>query len=150
MCATYLALGLPGTDAAEAARMVRVLADAYGLADRSLLVGRRNVVLLFYPAAFTGICQGELCAIRDDLASFQNDDVQVLAVHPVRCSIMSLDLEEAMCATSVLWPPLCDVEDGFYGLGDCLGSPVLLYPPSRGRHQFEQLIPADTFGPGTV
>jgi peroxiredoxin len=42
--------------------------------------GRRNVVLLFYPLAFSGICQGELCAIRDDLSGFQNDDVQVLAV----------------------------------------------------------------------
>ncbi|WP_322762940.1 peroxiredoxin [Frankia sp. Cr2] len=42
--------------------------------------GRRNVVLLFYPLTFTGICQGELCAVRDDLAAFQNDDVQVLAV----------------------------------------------------------------------
>jgi peroxiredoxin len=42
--------------------------------------GRRNVVLLFYPLTFTGICQGELCAVRDDLSSFQNDDVQVLAV----------------------------------------------------------------------
>jgi peroxiredoxin len=42
--------------------------------------GRRNVVLLFYPLTFTGICQGELCAIRDDLSAYQNDDVQVLAV----------------------------------------------------------------------
>jgi peroxiredoxin len=42
--------------------------------------GRRNVVLLFYPLTFTGICQGELCGIRDDLGSFQNDEVQLLAV----------------------------------------------------------------------
>ena len=42
--------------------------------------GHKNVVLLFYPLTFTGICQGELCAVRDDLSSFQNDDVQVLAV----------------------------------------------------------------------
>ena len=42
--------------------------------------GRKNVVLLFYPLTFTGVCQGELCAVRDDLSSFQNDDVQVLAV----------------------------------------------------------------------
>jgi peroxiredoxin len=42
--------------------------------------GRKNVVLLFYPLTFTGICQGELCAVRDDLSSFQNDDAQVLAV----------------------------------------------------------------------
>jgi peroxiredoxin len=42
--------------------------------------GRRNVVVVFYPLTFTGVCQGELCSIRDDLESFQNDDAQVLAV----------------------------------------------------------------------
>jgi peroxiredoxin len=42
--------------------------------------GEKNVVLLFYPFAFTGTCTGELCALRDDLAQFQNDDVQLLAV----------------------------------------------------------------------
>lgn len=42
--------------------------------------GNKNVVVLFYPFSFTGICTGELCAIRDDLASFQNDAVQVLAI----------------------------------------------------------------------
>ena len=42
--------------------------------------GRRNVLLVFYPYAFTRVCEGELCAIRDDLGSFQNDDVQVLTV----------------------------------------------------------------------
>lgn len=42
--------------------------------------GQRNVVVLFYPLTFTGVCQGELCSVRDDLGSFQNDDVQVLAV----------------------------------------------------------------------
>jgi peroxiredoxin len=42
--------------------------------------GKRNVVLLFYPLTFTGVCQGELCAVRDDLGSFQNDDVQVIAI----------------------------------------------------------------------
>lgn len=46
----------------------------------SEFLGRRNVVLLFYPLTFTGVCQGELCAVRDDLSAFQNDDVQVLAV----------------------------------------------------------------------
>ncbi|HMA47070.1 MAG TPA: peroxiredoxin [Frankiaceae bacterium] len=46
----------------------------------SELRGRRNVVLLFYPLTFTGVCQGELCAVRDDLSTFQNDDVQLLAV----------------------------------------------------------------------
>ncbi|HZG05073.1 MAG TPA: peroxiredoxin [Streptomyces sp.] len=42
--------------------------------------GRKNVVLLFYPFAFTGVCTGELCALRDELPRFVNDDVQLLAV----------------------------------------------------------------------
>lgn len=48
-----------------------------GLAD---FRGRKNVVLVFYPSAFTRTCGHELTAIRDALPSFQNDDVQVLTV----------------------------------------------------------------------
>ncbi|MDJ0462922.1 peroxiredoxin [Streptomyces sp. H27-C3] len=40
----------------------------------------RNVVLLFYPFAFTGVCTGELHALRDEAEKFVNDDVQLLAV----------------------------------------------------------------------
>jgi mycoredoxin-dependent peroxiredoxin len=42
--------------------------------------GRRAVLLVFYPLAFTGTCQGELCQVRDNLADFVNDDVQLLTV----------------------------------------------------------------------
>ena len=42
--------------------------------------GKKNVVLLFIPFAFTGTCTGELCAMRDDLSTFQNDNVELLAV----------------------------------------------------------------------
>jgi mycoredoxin-dependent peroxiredoxin len=47
--------------------------------------GDRSVLVVFYPFAFSGICTGELCAVRDDLSSFQNEDVQIVAVsvdHP--------------------------------------------------------------------
>jgi mycoredoxin-dependent peroxiredoxin len=41
----------------------------------------KKVVLVFYPLAFSGVCQGELCEIRDELPSFDGGgDVQVLAV----------------------------------------------------------------------
>jgi mycoredoxin-dependent peroxiredoxin len=40
--------------------------------------GERNVLVVFYPLAFSGICTGELNKLRDDLAEFA--DVQVLAV----------------------------------------------------------------------
>ena len=42
--------------------------------------GRKNVVLVFYPLAFTSVCQGELCEIRDSIADFSGDDVVTLAV----------------------------------------------------------------------
>jgi mycoredoxin-dependent peroxiredoxin len=42
--------------------------------------GAKNVVLIFYPFAFTGVCTGELCALRDALPQFVNDEVQLLAV----------------------------------------------------------------------
>ena len=40
----------------------------------------KNVVLMFFPFAFTGICTRELCAIRDEAADFVNDDVQTISV----------------------------------------------------------------------
>ena len=46
----------------------------------SMFKGKKNVVVLFYPFAFSGICTGELCGLRDDLASFQNDNVELLAI----------------------------------------------------------------------
>jgi peroxiredoxin len=42
--------------------------------------GKQNVVLVFYPFAFSGTCTGELCALRDDISVFQNDDVQLIGI----------------------------------------------------------------------
>jgi len=42
--------------------------------------GRKSVVLVFYSFSYSGICEGELCRIRDDIADFSNDSVQTLAV----------------------------------------------------------------------
>jgi mycoredoxin-dependent peroxiredoxin len=42
--------------------------------------GRQDVLLVFYPFAFSPICTGELCQVRDDLPRYQNADLQVLAV----------------------------------------------------------------------
>ncbi|MEU0910045.1 peroxiredoxin [Streptomyces althioticus] len=42
--------------------------------------GQKNVVLLFYPFAFTGVCTGELSEIRDRLEQFAERDAEVLAV----------------------------------------------------------------------
>ena len=42
--------------------------------------GKQNVVVVFYPITFTGVCTGELCELRDDLAAYQRADAQVLAI----------------------------------------------------------------------
>src|SRR5690606_19701806 len=42
--------------------------------------GNKNVLIVFYPLAFTGVCQGELCKVRDELPKFQNDDAEILAI----------------------------------------------------------------------
>jgi mycoredoxin-dependent peroxiredoxin len=42
--------------------------------------GRQSVVVVFYPFTFTGVCQGELCSLRDDLSEFEAVKAQVLAI----------------------------------------------------------------------
>ena len=40
----------------------------------------QQVVLAFFPAAFTGVCEKELCTFRDALADLNNLDATVLGV----------------------------------------------------------------------
>ena len=40
----------------------------------------KNVVLLFYPLAFTGVCTKELCLMRDSLAEYEQLNAQILAI----------------------------------------------------------------------
>jgi len=42
--------------------------------------GRKAVLLVFYPLAFTGTCQGEMAEIKDNLSEYANDFIQVLTV----------------------------------------------------------------------
>ena len=42
--------------------------------------GEKNVLILFFPQAFTGVCTKELCAIRDDISRYQNTNAQVLGI----------------------------------------------------------------------
>jgi mycoredoxin-dependent peroxiredoxin len=42
--------------------------------------GAKNVVLVFYPLAFSGVCTGELCALRDEFPEVSREDVELLTV----------------------------------------------------------------------
>jgi peroxiredoxin len=40
----------------------------------------KNVVLLFFPLAFTGVCTKELCNVRDNISLYNNSNANVLAI----------------------------------------------------------------------
>ena len=42
--------------------------------------GQKNVVLLFVPLAFTGVCTTELCSVRDNLANYANLNAEVFGI----------------------------------------------------------------------
>jgi peroxiredoxin len=42
--------------------------------------GDKAVAVVFYPFTFTGVCEGELCELRDDYNTFDDAGVQVLAI----------------------------------------------------------------------
>ncbi|OBA91611.1 peroxiredoxin [Mycobacteriaceae bacterium 1482268.1] len=66
----------PGTEAPDF-----TLKDQNGQAVRlGDFRGAKDVLLVFFPLAFTGICQGELDEIRDNLAAYQNHDTITLAI----------------------------------------------------------------------
>jgi peroxiredoxin Q/BCP len=43
-------------------------------------VGKKIVVVYFYPASFTGGCTKQACGFRDDMKSFTDKDVEVIGV----------------------------------------------------------------------
>jgi len=40
----------------------------------------KNVLILFFPLAFTSVCTTELCNIRDNIADYANANAQVLGI----------------------------------------------------------------------
>lgn len=42
--------------------------------------GVKPVVLVFFPLAFTGICTGELCELRDNFGIFAQEGVELIAI----------------------------------------------------------------------
>ena len=42
--------------------------------------GEKSVALVFFPLAFSGICSGELCELRDNLALFADNSVELIGI----------------------------------------------------------------------
>ena len=69
--------------------------------------GDRNVLLVFFPLAFTGICQGELDQLRDQLPDYDNDDSVALTVSvgpPPTHKIWSVENGFLFPVLSDFWP----------------------------------------------
>jgi peroxiredoxin len=69
--------------------------------------GKRNVVLMFYPFAFTSICTGELCELRDSQSDFEAGDAEILSVscdtpHTLKVYAQQEGLEHSLL--SDFWP----------------------------------------------
>ncbi len=54
------------------------------LVDLNSLKGQ-NVLILFFPLAFTGVCTEELCSIRDNISFYNDTDATVLGVSVDSC-----------------------------------------------------------------
>ena len=40
----------------------------------------KNVVLAFFPGAFTGVCTTEMCTLRDSIGEFENMNAEVIGI----------------------------------------------------------------------
>ncbi len=70
---TGLAVGGPAPDF--------TLRDQFGQdVTLSSYAGSKAVLLLFYPAAFSGVCTGEMASVRDHLDDFLTFDTEVLGI----------------------------------------------------------------------
>ncbi len=63
-------------DAAPAFELFNQDREAVKLSD----LGGRKALIVFIPFPFTGICEGELCMIRDNLATLGDLDANVVAI----------------------------------------------------------------------
>jgi len=42
--------------------------------------GAKHVLVVFYPLAFSSVCTGEMCSLRDSIDGFRSDEVETLAI----------------------------------------------------------------------
>lgn len=43
-------------------------------------LGKKNVLMMFFPQAFTGVCTKQLCSVRDGINRYQNEHTEVIGL----------------------------------------------------------------------
>ena len=61
----------------------------------------KNVVLLFFPQAFTGTCTAEMCTMRDNFSSYKDMNAEVLGI-----SVDGTFVQKAFAAANNIKHPL--------------------------------------------
>ena len=106
-----------------------------GLADVTLSdnFGKSSTVLLFFPLAFTSVCQDELCSIRDSLADYEGLNAQVYGI-----SVDSPFSQEAFAQANggFKFPLLSDFNKDVSGAYDVLFEDLLGFKGVSKRSAF--------------
>lgn len=67
----------------------------------------KDVLVVFFPLAFTGVCEGELGAIRDQLPRYENEHSAIIAISvgpPPTHKIWSIESGFTFPVLSDFWP----------------------------------------------
>jgi peroxiredoxin len=64
--------------------------------------GQKNVLLAWFPLAFTAVCTTELCAFTEDFAQFENADTKVFGVSVDHTASQKAFQEKAHITTDLL------------------------------------------------
>ncbi|WP_026551995.1 peroxiredoxin [Arthrobacter sp. H20] len=99
------------------------LSNQFGETVRLSGIRGTPVALVFYPFAFSGVCTGELCELRDNMAMFDDDGVRLLAV--------SVDSKYALRAYAQDQGFTFDLLADFWPHGD-VAARYGAFDPSRG------------------
>jgi len=75
-----ITMSIKAGDQAPDFTLVTKTTDGPQLVTLSGLIGQSNIVLLFVPMAFTGVCTTEFCAISAGLAEYRTLDATVLGI----------------------------------------------------------------------
>lgn len=54
--------------------------DGPQIFDSESLLGKKNLVILFFPMAFTGVCTAEMCSITEDYSAYEALDAEVVGI----------------------------------------------------------------------
>ena len=88
-------------------------------------IGKQNIVLLFFPAAYSSVCHEEMCSIRDGFREFKTLDALIVAISVDNPFVLAHWKEE-------LGLPFTLLSDFNKTVGPAYGAHAEIFGPLRG------------------